>query len=60
MSFKIYWTSLAEISFADELEYIFKKWNVSEVGNFIVLTEEFFKILGIIHTSAKKSVKTIF
>lgn len=41
MVFEIYWTSLAEISYAEEIDFIFNKWNSVEVINFIELVEDF-------------------
>ena len=41
MDFEIYWTSLAELSYAEEIEFIFKKWNGAEVSEFVILVENF-------------------
>ena len=38
--FKINWESLAEITFEDEIDFIFQKWNQSEVDKFALLVSE--------------------
>ena len=42
---KIYWSETAKASYAEELEFIFKKWGDKEVEKFITLSEEFLEIL---------------
>lgn len=36
---KVIWSSYAKYSFADELEFIYKKWNSKEVNKFITLVD---------------------
>ncbi|OYQ43403.1 hypothetical protein CHU92_03440 [Flavobacterium cyanobacteriorum] len=35
MLFDIYWTTLGETTFADEVDFIYRKWNQKEVERFI-------------------------
>ncbi len=42
---KVIWSKTAELSFAEELDYIFIKWGIKEVEKFINLSDEFLKIL---------------
>lgn len=42
---KIVWTETASLSFAEELDFIFRKWGNKEVEKFINLSEEFLQIL---------------
>ena len=41
--YSIIWSILAEITFAEEIEFIFKKWNQVEVDKFDDLVQENFK-----------------
>jgi hypothetical protein len=38
--FKIYWKSLAEITFSQEMIFILSKWNQKEVDKFAFLVDE--------------------
>jgi plasmid stabilization system protein ParE len=42
----IIWSTLAEITFADEIEFIFEKWNQIEVDRFDDLVRENLKTLS--------------
>ena len=42
---KVIWTPNAELSFANELEFISKKWTSREVFNFIDLVDDFVRKL---------------
>ncbi|MBE9489494.1 MAG: hypothetical protein IMY67_04305 [Bacteroidetes bacterium] len=42
---KIYWTETAKSTYAEELDFIYRKWGNKEVENFINLSEEFLKTL---------------
>ncbi len=42
----ILWTSLAEITFQEEIDFILQKWNTNEAGKFIDLVDEFTKSLS--------------
>jgi len=59
---KIVWTKKAELSYAKELENISKKWTNKEVGNFMILVDEFIKKLetGLIEgkVSSKRNVRS--
>ena len=35
--YSVFWLHEAEISYYDELDFIFRKWNITEVENFIEL-----------------------
>lgn len=41
----ILWAKTAKLSFAEELDFIFKKWGNKEVEKFVALSEEFLQIL---------------
>lgn len=53
------WTSLAELSFAEELAYIHKKWTTKEVTNFMNLVDNAIGMLaeGVIEGKVSKSTK---
>ena len=38
--YSIHWSTLSQITFTEEIEYIFKKWNQTEVDNFGLLVQE--------------------
>ncbi len=40
MNFKVKWTFLAEITYFNEMEFIFKKWNLKQVNIFEELVEK--------------------
>lgn len=42
---KVIWTPNAELSFAKELEYISKKWTMTEVINFMDIVDNFIEKL---------------
>lgn len=42
---KVHWTSLADLTFDDEIDFILRKWNAKEAGEFIDLVDEFQKAL---------------
>ena len=41
----IFWTETAKLSYAEELDFIYRKWGNKEVEKFIELSEEFLHIL---------------
>ena len=45
MSYKIIWQPNSELTFQDEIDFIFRKWNIKEVQNFINLVFENLKRL---------------
>lgn len=44
--YSILWLHEAEISYYEELDFIYKKWNIIEVENFTVLVYDFLEILS--------------
>lgn len=38
--YSVHWSTLAEITFSEKIEFIFKKWNQKEVDKFGLLVEE--------------------
>jgi plasmid stabilization system protein ParE len=40
MEYKIKWLSNASLTYFDEIDFIFEKWNYKEVQKFILLVEE--------------------
>jgi len=38
---KVVWTDLADLSYDDELDFIYKKWTFKEVNNFMDLVDDF-------------------
>ena len=44
--FSISWTALAEISYAEEADFILKKWNYKEVNDFGILVENQLKLIA--------------
>lgn len=42
---KVFWTETAKLSYAEELDFIHRKWGNKEVEKFITLSEEFIGIL---------------
>ncbi len=45
-NYSVYWTSIAERSFEEEIEFILLKWSSSEVLAFIEITESFLPLLS--------------
>lgn len=43
---EINWTSSANASFENEIEFILKKWNLNQVEKFIELVDDFTKTLS--------------
>ncbi|CAA0234354.1 conserved hypothetical protein [Tenacibaculum maritimum] len=41
MSVKITWTTLAKLSYYEEIDFINLKWNIQEVEKFVLLVEDF-------------------
>ncbi len=44
--YSISWTTLAEISYVEETDFILKKWNYKEVDNFGILVENQLKLIS--------------
>ncbi|WP_026978210.1 hypothetical protein [Flavobacterium tegetincola] len=44
--YSILWLHEAEISYYEELDFIYEKWNIIEVENFIGLVYDFLEILS--------------
>ena len=44
--YSVHWSTLAELTFADEVDFILKKWNQKEVDNFVFLVEDYLKHLS--------------
>lgn len=44
---EVKWSSLAEITLAEEIDFILKKWNLVEADEFVLLLYEFLKRLSI-------------
>jgi hypothetical protein len=44
--YSISWLHEAEISYYEELDFIFRKWNITEVENFTVLVYDFLETLS--------------
>jgi len=44
--YSISWLHEAEISYCEELDFIFRKWNITEVENFTVLVYDFLETLS--------------
>ena len=44
--YSILWLHEAEISYYEELDFIYEKWNIIEVENFTVLVYDFLEILS--------------
>lgn len=42
---KVFWTETAKLSYAEELDFIYRKWGKKEVERFVLLSEEFIQIL---------------
>lgn len=59
---KIAWSRIAEETFNDELDFIFKKWGHKEVERFIALVEDFIKTLesGILKGKSSKKFNAQF
>lgn len=59
---KIVWTQTAQETFNEELDFIYRKWNQTEVEKFLTLIDEFLSILktGIIQgkVTARKAIMT--
>lgn len=47
MEYKIKWLSNASLTYLDEIDFIFEKWNFKEVQNFILLVDENLKRLSV-------------
>lgn len=45
--YSIHWSTLAELTFADEVDFILKKWNQKEVNDFGFLVEDYLKHLSL-------------
>ncbi|WP_026450482.1 type II toxin-antitoxin system RelE/ParE family toxin [Aequorivita capsosiphonis] len=43
---KIHWTTLADLTFRDEIDFILRKWNAEEAMKFVDLVEAFEKALA--------------
>lgn len=54
---KINFTSTADVSFEDEVDFIFRKWNITEVEKFIDLVDDFTEKLSENPYLGKKSEK---
>lgn len=46
MGYHIHWTTSAEISYAEEIEFINKKWNIKEIEKFISLSNDFIESIS--------------
>ncbi len=46
MEYKIKWLSNASLTYLDEIDFIFEKWNYKEVQKFILLVDENLKRLS--------------
>jgi len=57
--FKIYWKSLSEITFSEEMLFILSKWNQSEVDKFAFLVDENLKRIAL-NPFIGKPVKSIY
>lgn len=55
---KVVWTDLADLSYDDELDFIYRKWTFKEVNDFMDLVDEFIKQLESGILSGKVSPKT--
>jgi plasmid stabilization system protein ParE len=44
--YSVYWTTLAEISYSEEADFILKKWNLKEVDNFGILVDNHLKLIA--------------
>ena len=44
--YKIIWTLTAELTFAEEVDFIYVKWNSKQVNQFISLVEKQIKLLA--------------
>lgn len=44
--YSVFWLHEAEINYYDELDFIFRKWNITEVENFIILIHNFLETLS--------------
>lgn len=53
----VYWTSTANVSINEEVEFILVKWNLKEVNKFIKLVDDFTKSLSENPYLGKKSLK---
>jgi len=60
MHFKVHWTSLAKLTYAEEIEFIFLKWNYKQVDDFLKLTDDFLGKLVLNPYIGKPSKKEIF
>ncbi len=47
MEYKIKWLSNASLTYLDEIDFIFEKWNYKEVQKFILLVDENLKRLSV-------------
>jgi len=56
----IHWSDTAKESYAEELDFIFKKWGNKEVVNFMNLSDNFLKTLGSGIVEGKPSKKGKF
>ncbi len=46
MEYRVHWTASAEISYAEEIEFINKKWNVKEIEKLISLSNDFIESIS--------------
>ena len=60
--YSIHWSKLAEITFSEEMDFIFEKWNQKEVDAFVMLVDKNLKrlsinpLIGQIHKNVYKIV----
>lgn len=57
MKYDIYWLTLAELTFLDEIDFILRKWNTNEVEKFTRLVYGFIDSLSQNPTIGKYSPK---
>ncbi len=56
--YSIFWTSIAKLSYANELDFIKYNWNLKEVEKFMNMVEHLFSLLSNNVLQGKLSVKT--
>jgi plasmid stabilization system protein ParE len=57
MTYKVYWTSHATLTYAEEIEFIFEKWNLKEVEKFILLIDDFIRKISTFPFIGRKFIK---
>jgi len=57
MAMKLIWTETARLSCAEEFDFIDGKWGNKEVEKFIILSEEFLRILKTGLVEGKLTIK---